>query len=153
MANGAPREQVEDWIVGHLKDCAEHGKKFGVIIGVQNHGDFLRTSEEQLRLVTRVDSEWCGPIVDTGYYKTEDPYKDIAAVAPHAVNWQVKESALGAASGVRTDLKRLVGIIRASGYRGYLPIETLSAANKEYDPFKAVPQFLAEFRAALGEPA
>ena len=149
VAPGCSREQVEEWIAGHLRDCAEHGKKFGVIIGVQNHGDFLRTGDDQLNLVKRVDSEWCGAIVDTGYYKTADPYADMARVAPFAVNWQIKESPFGAESEVRTDLKKLLTIIRMAGYRGYLPIETLSAPGRDYDPFQVVPKFVGELREAI----
>jgi sugar phosphate isomerase/epimerase len=153
VAIGFKREQVEEWIAENLKDCAEHGKKFGVIIGVQNHGDFLRTSENHLSLIKRVNSDWCAPIVDTGYYKSDDPYADMAAVAPFAVNWQIKQSPVGAGSEVRTDLKKLVRIIRTAGYRGYLPIETLSVPGTEYDPFKVVPKFLEEFQQALGQTA
>ena len=149
VAPGCTREQVEEWIAGHVRDCAEYGQKFGVIIGVQNHGDFLTTGDEHLHLIQRVDSEWCGAIVDTGYYKTADPYADMAQVAPYAVNWQIKEHPFGAASGVRTDLKKLLTIIRMAGYRGYLPIETLSVAGKDYDPFQVVPKFLAELRTAI----
>lgn len=149
VAPGCSREEVEEWIAGHLRDCAAHAKKFGVIIGVQNHGDFLKTAEDHLSLLKRVDSEWCGAIVDTGYYKTEDPYQDMARVAPYAVNWQIKESPFGAGNEVRTDLKKLVTIIRQAGYRGYLPIETLSAAGQEYDPIQVVPKFLAELRQAI----
>jgi sugar phosphate isomerase/epimerase len=140
---------VEAWVADDLRACAEHGERFGVIIGVQNHGDFLKTSDDHLSLVRRVDSPWCGPIVDTGYYKTDDPYADIAAVAPYSVNWQVKESPIGAGSEVRTDLKKLLTIVRLSGYRGYLPIETLSSSATEYDPFDVVPKFLAELRQAM----
>jgi sugar phosphate isomerase/epimerase len=146
---GSTRDQVEEWIADDIRQCAEHGQKFGVIIGVQNHGDFLKTSGEHLSLIRRVGSPWCGPIVDTGYYRSDDPYNDIAAVAPLAVNWQIKESPVAAGSDVRTDLKRLLTIVRQSGYRGYLPIETLSSSAKEYDPFRVVPPFLAEVRQAL----
>ncbi len=149
VSGGATREQVEKWIADNLRECAEHGQKYGVKIGVQNHGDFLKTSADHLSLVKRVDSPWCGPIVDTGYYKTDDPYKDMAAVAPYAVNWQIKESPVGAGSGVRTDLKKLLTLVRLSGYRGYLPIETLSAHSQDYDPFLVVPKFLAEVRQAM----
>jgi pyridoxal biosynthesis lyase PdxS len=45
-----------------------------------------------------------GLIVDTGSFKTEDPYKDIAAVVPYAINWQVKESVFGIGSTVRTEV-------------------------------------------------
>jgi sugar phosphate isomerase/epimerase len=149
VAPGCTRDQVEAWIADDIRECAEHGKKFGVIIGVQNHGDFLKTSGEHLSLIRRVGSEWCGPIVDTGYYKTDDPYRDIAAVAAVAVNWQIKESPIAAGSDVRTDLKKIMTIVRQSGYRGYLPIETLSASGKDYDPFRVVPPFLAELREAM----
>jgi sugar phosphate isomerase/epimerase len=149
VAPDSKREQVEDWIVENLKECAEQGKKYGVIIGVQNHGDFLRTADNLLNLVKRVDSPWCGPIVDTGYFMTKDPYEDMAKVAPYAVNWQIKTSPFGADSGIKTDLKRLVKIIRESGYRGYIPIETLSVKGQPYDPIDLVPKFLAELRDVL----
>ena len=68
---------------------------------------------------------------------THDPYVDIAKVMPYAVNFQVKESPFGKESKVRTDLKRLVKIVRDGGYRGYLPIETLSIPNRPYDPKQA----------------
>jgi sugar phosphate isomerase/epimerase len=153
VAKGYTRDQVEEWIADDLRACADHGKKFGVIIGVQNHGDFLRTSENHLSLMKRVGSEWCGPIIDTGYYKSEDPYRDIERVAPYAVNWQIKESPVGAGSEVKTDLKRVIGIARSVGYRGYLPIETLSAPGTDYDPYKVVPPFLAKLRQAIEETA
>jgi sugar phosphate isomerase/epimerase len=153
LAPGRSREQVEEWIADHLRDCAEHAGKFGVIIGVQNHGDFLRTGQDQLNLLKRVDSPWCGAIVDTGYYQTEDPYVDMELVTPYAVNWQIKESPYGVSSDISTDLKRLLTIARMAGYRGYLPIETLSAPGKEYDPFQVVPKFLAELRGAIAATA
>jgi sugar phosphate isomerase/epimerase len=149
VAPGCTRDQVEDWIADSVRQCAEHGKKYGVIIGVQNHGDFLKTSADHLSLIQRIDSDWCGPIVDTGYYKSEDPYQDMAAMVPYAVNWQIKERPFGADSEVRTDLKKLLTIIRLGGYRGYLPIETLSAPGKGYDPFVVVPRFLGELRQAV----
>lgn len=74
-----------------------------------------------MTLVKAVGSAWCGPIVDTGYFKTPDPYVDIALVAPHALNWQIKQSPLGEDSEVPTDLNKLMRIIRKSGYLGYLP--------------------------------
>ncbi|MEA2711675.1 MAG: hypothetical protein QOF78_4276 [Phycisphaerales bacterium] len=155
VAKGLTRDDVQKYIVEALHDCTEHGKKFGVIIGVQNHGDFLQTADQLMALVNAVNSEWCGPIVDTGYFKTPDPYKDIAQVAPHAVNWQIKEKPFGQESEIPTDLVKLMKIVRTSGYRGYLPIETLSK-NKGadgYDPFTVVPAFVKLFREAIQQTA
>ena len=157
VAKGYTREQVQEWIAADLKECADHGKQYGVRIGVQNHGDFLKTGDDLLKLVKAVGSTWCGPIVDTGYFRTSDPYRDIAKVAPHAVNWQIKQSMLGQSNALSTsepdseipiDLARLMAIIRKSGYTGYLPIETLAPRGKDYDPFVVVPQFLKRVREA-----
>jgi len=49
----------------------------------------------------------------------------------------------------RTDFRKLVKIIRDGGYRGYLPIETLSMRRKDYDPFVEVAKVLAELREAI----
>ena len=156
VSSGATRSDVEKWIADDIRACAEHGARHGVIIGVQNHGDFIKTADDLISLLRRIDSPWCGAIVDTGYFKAADPYAEIAKAAPYAVNWQIKQSPLGVEkeAEVPTDLKRLMRIIRDSGYRGYLPIETLSPrGGGNYDPFTVVPKFLAEVRAALAATA
>jgi sugar phosphate isomerase/epimerase len=150
-----PWDQVADWLVDDLKQCVEHAQKFGVLIGIQNHNDFLKTAEQVLKVVQRVDSEWFGTIVDTGYFLSEDPYHAMAAVTPYAVNWQVKEKVDGQAFKVKLDLKRVVRIAREAGYRGYLPIETLSRKTGEpdYDPRARAARLLKELREALQQPA
>jgi sugar phosphate isomerase/epimerase len=127
------REEVECWMADDLRECAEHGKKFGVIVAVQNHGDFLNSAPEHLSLLKRVDHEWCGALVDTGKYLTDDPYADIASMVPHAVNWH----------------KRLTTIIHDGGYRGFVPIETLSMGRKDYDPAREVAKVLSAMREAI----
>lgn len=153
-SNGAKRNDVEAWIADDIRACADHAAQFGVIIGVQNHGDFIKTAANLISLIERVDSPWCGAIVDTGYFRADDPYAEMAEAAPYAVNWQIKQSPFGVEKETEapTDLVRLLKIIRLSGYRGYLPIETLSPrgdGGAGYDPYKAVPKFLAELRAAI----
>ena len=144
-------DQAAEWMVEELKQCVEHAQKFGVIIGIQNHWDFLKTSEQVIKIVKMVDSPWFGVIVDTGYFLTPEPYKDIAAVTPYAVNWQVKEKLDGQEMKVKTDLKRIVQIAREGGYRGYLPIETLSKKSGEegYDPRTRVAELLKELSEAI----
>ena len=146
----APRDTVEAWMAEALRECAGHGKKFGVIVAVQNHGDFINTGAEHLNLLKRVDHEWCGALVDTGKYLTADPYVDIAMMVPHAVNWQIKETLDSTTDSPRADFKKLVKIIRDGGYRGFLPIETLSMRRKDYDPPAEITKVLAQLREAIG---
>ena len=145
----ASRDAVETWMADCLRECAAHGEQFGVVVGVQNHGDFIRTGAEHLRLLERVGHGCCAALVDTGKYLTADPYADIALAAPHAVNWQLKETLGSSLDSPRVDLRKLVAIIRAARYRGYLPIETLAMGRKDYDPRVEVPKMLADLRAAI----
>ena len=148
-AGNANREDVERWMADALHQCAEHGEKFGVIVAVQNHGDFLSTGLEHLSLLKRVNHPWCGPLVDTGKYFSNDPYADIAMMVPHAVNWQIKETLGSSLKSPRTDFKRLAKIIHDGGYRGFLPIETLAMGRKDYNPFAEVEKVLVAMREAI----
>jgi sugar phosphate isomerase/epimerase len=145
----APREKVEAWMAEAVRECAEHGKKFGVIVAVQNHGDFIASGAEHLSLLKRVDHEWCAALVDTGKYLSADPYADIALMAPYAVNWQIKETMQSTVKSPKVDVRKLVTIIRQAGYRGYVPIETLSMGRKDYDPYAEVTKLFTELHAAL----
>ena len=138
-----------DWMVECLKECVAYGAKRGVIVGVQNHGDMLKTADETIRIIKAVDSPWIGVIVDTGNFKVEDPYKDIEKVMPYAVNFQLKESAFGTNSAVRIDLPRFFSIVNQSGYKGYIPIETLQMQGRVYDPHTLIPLFLKEINEAI----
>ncbi len=156
-------DEVAKYMAESLKECADYGKLKGVLVGVQNHGDFLSTADQTIKLVKMVNSDWFGVIVDVGYFLTADPYVDIEKVMPYAVNFQLKESVFGAKSTIKTDLVKIMEIIQKTGYRGYVPLETLSASggnkNKKadsstdikrpaYDPYSVVPEFFKEVKAA-----
>lgn len=141
-------DEVAGWMVECYKECAIVGEQYGVKIGIQNHGDMLQTADQCLKVLEAVDSDWVGLIVDTGSFTTDDPYVDIEKVTPYAINWQVKESPFGIGNEVRTDFNRLVEILYKKGYKGYLPIETLMARDKTYDPFALVPEMVEEIDAA-----
>lgn len=141
---GLVREKVVDYMVADLKECAEFGKAHGVVVAIQNHNDFIKTADQAIEVIQRVNSEWFGLILDIGSFRT-DPYKEIAQTIPYAVNWQLKETLFVNGVEQKTDLNRLMKIIKESGYRGYLPIETLG----EGDPKLKVSQFLNEVRGAI----
>ncbi len=53
----------------------------------------------------------------------------------------------------RLDVPRLIALVRDSGYRGYLPIETLPMGRKDYDPYKEVTTLVRDLRRALADTA
>jgi sugar phosphate isomerase/epimerase len=145
IPTGYAWDEVAKWVINDLKECAAYGKQRGVIVAMQNHNDFIKTGEDAQKIITAVGSDWFGLVLDIGSYRTGDPYKQIEQTIKYAFNWQLKELMFVDGAEQKTDLKKVINIIKSSGYRGYLPIETLGTA----DPKIAVPVFLAEVREAL----
>ncbi len=154
FAGPQPKGQTWDdtavWMSEALAQCAEHGEKYGIMVGVQNHGDMLKSADEVLKILEMVKSDWLGTIVDTGFFLTPDPYTDVERVLPHAVNWQVKEL-LNNRQGPKIDMAKLVQIIDRSNYRGYVPVETLPVEGKEdeYNAIARVEELVTALRVAL----
>ena len=139
-------DQALDWMVSDFKQCAAFGKEHGVIVGLQQHNDFLKTAEETIRVIQAVDSEWFASILDIGSLRSGDPYAEIEKLVPYAVSWQIKEEVGRNGKPEPTDLARIKAIIDAHGYRGYVPFEALGPG----DARPRVTAFLAKIRAAFG---
>jgi sugar phosphate isomerase/epimerase len=154
-------DSVANYMAANIKECADYAKSKGIMIGVQNHGDFLKTADETIKLIKFVNSDAFGVILDTGYFLTPDPYIDMEKLMPYALNFLLKESPVPGGSSVKMDLARVMKIIKKSGFRGYMPIETLSAKGPSkngpksgdkkpaYDPYKVIPEFTKEVRLAV----
>jgi len=118
-------EEKLKWISDDINECAEYGRKHGVMIGLQNHNDFLKTSEDVEKIFKLLDTDWVGLLLDIGSYHTPDPYFDIASNAKYAISWQLKEKVFINEAQIDTDYSKIIAIVKECGYRGYLPIETL----------------------------
>ena len=145
LPDGYSWSEVADWIIESIEQCVQYGKKLGVIIAMQNHNDFILTAEQAIYFVQRLDKQWFGLVVDTGNFISKEAYSEIERVAPFAVNWQIKELTTIQGKVQPMDLKKLIKIIAASPYKGYLPTETLSPG----DPKLIIPPFLEKVSEAL----
>lgn len=142
---GFTRDQVFEWMAKDIKECCEYGKKYGVIIAIQNHNDFIKTAADVDRIFELVDSEWLGLNLDIGSYRQSDPFLEIEKNLKYAVTWQIKENIWIDGKEVPTDLVKLFKIIKKGDYRGYLPIETLGAG----DPYEKIPKMMKDIYKAL----
>ncbi len=146
MPDGHPKAAVMDWIVDGIQRCVDAGAVRGVAIVLQNHNDALKVADDYLEIRRRITSPWFGLNVDIGSLRTtDDPYAEIARLAPHAYTWQVKELVYRRGREERVDLKQIARILREARYRGYVPIETLGPG----DAKDKVRRFLDEFRTAI----
>jgi sugar phosphate isomerase/epimerase len=93
-----------------------------------------------------VKSPWLGVNLDTGNFRTEDPYADLARCAPYAVSVQYKVSMSPRGKGKQpADFARVLGILRAANYRGFVTLEYEEAE----DPVAAVPRHVREMRRVM----
>jgi sugar phosphate isomerase/epimerase len=138
-------DEKAKWIAADIRECADFAGDHGVMLALQNHNDFLKTAEETEKLLTLINHEWVGLMLDIGSYHTADPYKDIAANSKYAITWQIKEKVFFNENQVDTDFTRVLDIVRKCGFRGYLPLETLGTG----DPYVKVRDLLAKVRAVL----
>jgi sugar phosphate isomerase/epimerase len=144
---GYSREQVLEWMLKDIRECLDHGKQKGVVVAIQNHNDFILSADHAIQFIERINSEWFGLILDTGSYRIHDPYAEVEKTAKYAVNWQIKENVFMNGVEQEADINRLIQIISASGYRGFIPIETLGPGDpkpKVITLFKKVRQAVAQ---------
>lgn len=139
------KKKTLDWMMEDFKKCEQIGKDHGVIIALQNHGEFIKNSDEVIRIMEEIGSPWFGLHLDIANFGEKNVYKEIERVIEYAVNWQVKEFVMVDGEQVPPDYVEIMKIIRAHGYPGYLPLETLGPG----DPKKKLDILKTRFTRAL----
>lgn len=129
------------------RECAAYAEKKNIVLGMENHGGIVAEADNLLKIVRAVDSPAAGVNFDSGNYHTDDPYGDLAKIAPYAVNVQLKMEIKrkGAKESEPSDIPRVIKILRDANYQGWF---TLEYEAKE-DPFVAVPRILKELKPLL----
>lgn len=132
-----------DEAIDALAQCAERAAEHGIFLGVENHGNL--TAAQMLEIMRRVESPWVGINLDTGNFISDDPYADLAACAPYAVNVQVKRNVKSPDGGVSpADLPRIGRVLKDAGYQGFVVLEY-----EEDAPYEGIPRALEDLREAL----
>jgi sugar phosphate isomerase/epimerase len=123
VPNGVEPETAHKWMVEGMQECCDYAGKHGVFLALENHGGPTATPEGLLSLVQAVESPWFGVNLDSGNFHTDDPYADLARIAPYAINAQIKVVVERAGKREPADYARLAEILRAADYRGYIVLE------------------------------
>ena len=145
LPKGDTLEATQARVVAALEECCAHAEKRGVLLALENHGGITATPAQLLALVKPVKSKALGVNVDTGNFKTADPYADVAAIAPYGVVVQVKTEVFPHGKAEDADLAKVVGILRAANYHGAVVLEY----EAKPDAKLAVPRHLAVLRKLL----
>src|SRR5207245_4398347 len=115
MPKGSTFDKVLQYMIPAFQECAEHGKKHGVIVALQHHDDFLKTADQTIQVVKAVNSEWFSVVLDVGSLRKGDPYEEIEKLLPYACTWQIKEKVYANGQEAPIDLAKIRTIIDKVG--------------------------------------
>ncbi len=111
------------WCVSAIEQLIPVCERLGVMLVLENHWGLTTSVDTLLRIHKMVDSPWLGVNLDTGNYPG-DAYEGIRKLAPHASIVQAK-TYYGGGEWYTLDLdyKRIAGILREAGFRGWVSLE------------------------------
>ncbi len=134
-------------MVEGIEECCDYAGQHGVHLALENHGGPTATPAGMLALIRDVQSPWFGVNLDSGNFRSEDPYGDLAQIAPYALNVQVKVVTSDSKHQNKkpTDFPRLARILREAHYRGYIVLEYEETG----DPRVESPKYIARIREAF----
>lgn len=131
-------EEARDNLVGVLKDCAPAAEEAGVVYGVENVGQALAyTAEDLVEIVSRVGSPACQVYYDVGNATAQgaDPGAEMRKLGERIAMIHVKDlrrtatgSELAVIGNGRVDFAGVAAAAREIGYDGYLTLEVPGTA-------------------------
>jgi sugar phosphate isomerase/epimerase len=144
VPKGVSEEQAVAWAIDGINESLPHAAEKGITLALENHGGITSTPQQILKLVKTIDRPNFGVNLDTGNFRGEDPYAEIAELAPYAVNVQVKTEIhrQGGSGKEDADLARLIAILREARFSGYVVLEYEAAE----DPLVAIPRHIKTLR-------
>lgn len=149
LAKGDLEDDARQRCIDSIHECCDHAARFGVFLALENHGGIVSTADQILGIVKAIKHDWFGVNLDTGNFRTDDPYGDVARLAPYSVTVQVKvEIQKKGQKKELADLARMIDILRQSRYHGYIALEYEAAE----PPLEAIPRYAAELKKLLQSP-
>lgn len=152
FAGPQPKDLSEEEAVANCtaayQECLDYAATKGVFLGLENHGGIVAEPANLIQMVNAVKSPWAGINFDSGNFRTEDPYADLAKIAPYAINVQLKMEIKrkGSDKNEPSDIARVVKILKDANYQGWFTLEW----EMNTDPFVEVPKALDLIRPHLG---
>jgi sugar phosphate isomerase/epimerase len=144
VPKGATEDQAVAWAVETLKRSAEEAGKRGIMLGVEDDGGITTNADRTVEIVTKAASPWAGINLDIGNFP-DNGYEQTAMCAPYATNVHFKTAMRVNKQKQPADWPRVLKILGAAGYQGYLSLEY----EEEEDPVNVVPKLIGKLRETI----
>jgi sugar phosphate isomerase/epimerase len=143
VPQGDSEEAAIERCTAGINESLEYAAQKGVCLALENHGGITETPAQMLKIIQGVsDSPWFGVNLDGGNFHTEDPYRDLAEIAPYTINAQLKATVTRGGTSEPADMARIIQILRGVNYRGYIVLEY----EEREDPKAAIPGIIKKLR-------
>ncbi len=123
-SKGDPEVQKGHAVAGLKALCKVAADEFGLEIVVENHGGHSGNGKWLAEVMEAVNLNNCGTLPDFQNFTDYDPYQGVKEMMPWAKIVCAKAKAFDAdGNEVNVDFRRMLKIVKDSGYRGYMGIE------------------------------
>jgi len=148
-SNGSFEEQQKLAADG-LARLSEFAGQLGMNVIVENHGGLSSNGEWLAGVMKLVNRPNCGTLPDFGNFHDYDRYRGVEELMPFAKGVSAKSHEFDdAGNEVRTDYDRMLRLVLAAGYRGWIGIEYEGKALPEADGIRATKKLLERVRDSL----
>lgn len=150
-------EEQQKLAADGLRQLTEFAAEHELNVLVENHGGLSSNGAWLAGVIRLVDHPRCGTLPDFGNWRIDantwyDPYQGLAELMPFARGVSAKSYDFDAEGNeTRLDYVRLLRIVRAAGYRGYVGIEYEGDRLDEPSGIRATKALLERVRALLAE--
>ena len=143
-------EEQQQLAADGLGRLAEFAAQLEMNVIVENHGGLSSNGEWLAGVMRLVDRPNCGTLPDFGNFHDYDRYRGVEELMPFAKGVSAKSHEFDEAGDeVRTDYARMLRLVLAAGYRGWIGIEYEGTALAEAEGIRATKRLLERVRDAL----
>lgn len=133
-----------------LGRLAEFAAQLGMNVIVENHGGLSSNGEWLAGVMQAVGRPNCGTLPDFGNFHDYDRYRGVEELMPFAKGVSAKSHEFDdAGNEVRTDYDRMLRLVVAAGYHGWVGIEYEGTALPEAEGIRATKKLLERVRDSL----
>ena len=156
QSSGSYDEQVDRAADG-LRKLTEFGAKHDINVIVENHGGLSSNGEWLAKVMKKVGLPRCGTLPDFGNFRVSkdemyDRYKGVTELMPFAKAVSAKSHDFNdAGDETNTDYLKMMKIVLAAGYHGYLGIEYEGGKLGEPEGIRATKKLLDRVHAELSK--
>jgi L-ribulose-5-phosphate 3-epimerase len=148
-------EEQADRVADGLRRLCEFAKPQAINVIVENHGGLSSNAEWLVETIKKTGMDNCGTLPDFGNFtiargQDYDRYKGVDELMPLAKGVSAKSYEFDEAGNeVRIDYRRMLKIVLAAGYRGYIGIEWEGRRPEEVEGIRLTQRLLERVRDEL----